>query len=145
MRRGRFRSTQKLQAQVPTASMADIAFLLLIFFMATTIFRVEETLDVDLPGAASARVQPSEKVLHVWVNEGGKILVNSRFVPAGEVGDIVQRALLVEPDLVVAINADVKTPYRVVASVVSELQDARALRVLFTSDQERPVSTVPTP
>ena len=145
MRRGRFRSTQRLHAQVPTASMADIAFLLLIFFMATTIFRVEEGLDVTLPTAASAQTQAREKILHVWIDESGKILVNSQQVDAGEVEAIVKRALAAEPDLIVAFNADVRTPYRVIASVVAELQDARAVRVSFTSDQEPGVSPAQTP
>ena len=36
---------------IPTASMADIAFLLLIFFMSTTMFKVEDGLPIEMPKA----------------------------------------------------------------------------------------------
>ena len=42
---------------IPTASMADIAMLLLIFFLSTTIFKAREALSVRLPGATTERTR----------------------------------------------------------------------------------------
>ena len=47
----RWKRPVRVEAWIPTASTADIAFLLLIFFMATTIFRMENGLPVTLPRA----------------------------------------------------------------------------------------------
>jgi biopolymer transport protein ExbD len=49
--------------------MGDIAFLLLIFFMATTIFKTEEGIEVRLPRSETGENQKKEDVLHVWIDQ----------------------------------------------------------------------------
>jgi biopolymer transport protein ExbD len=116
--------------------MADIAFLLLIFFMATTIFKMEDGLEVTLPRAETAQKQQREKIMHVWVDRAGRISINDRLVGVDEVEGIVKGMLSERPDLVVAFNADDRAPYRVVSGVLEELKDANAVRVSFTSDRK---------
>ena len=60
----RFGSTRKRDANIPTASMADIAFLLIIFFMVTTVHEVDRT-KIDLPAST----------VHVEADKGAAIIV----------------------------------------------------------------------
>ena len=136
MRRGRFQRKQVVRSSVPTASMADIAFLLLIFFMATTIFKMEDGLEVTLPRAETAQHQQRERVMHVWVDKGGRISINDRLVRVDQVEEIVKGVLSGRPDLIVAFNADDRAPYQAVSGVLEELKDANAVRVSFTSDRK---------
>ncbi|HEU4366245.1 MAG TPA: biopolymer transporter ExbD [Candidatus Krumholzibacteria bacterium] len=138
MRIGHFKKKQGVKASVPTASMADIAFLLLIFFMATTIFKMEDGLEVTLPRAETAQRQQREKIMHIWIDQGGAISINDKLVRIDQIEDIMKLMLQERPDLIVAFNADDRAPYRVVSDVMEELKDASAVRVSFTSDKKNP-------
>lgn len=114
--------------------MADIAFLLLIFFMVTTIFKMEDGLPVTLPRAETAQKQNREKIMHIWIDGGGNIAINDKLVQVLQIEDILVAMLGERPDLIVAFMADDRAPYGVVADVMDELKDANAIRVSFTSD-----------
>jgi biopolymer transport protein ExbD len=138
MKLGTFKRKQGVRSNVPTASMADIAFLLLIFFMATTIFKMEDGLEVTLPRAETAQRQQREKVSHVWIDQAGNISINDKIVRIDQIEDIMKMLLQERPDLIVAFNADDRAPYRAVSDVMEELKDATAVRVSFTSDKKNP-------
>ncbi len=118
--------------------MADIAFLLLIFFMTTTIFKMEDGLPVALPRAETAHKQQREKIMHIWIDAAGNISINDKLVSVTNVEAILVNMLLEKPDLIVAFNADDRSPYGVISDVMEELKKANAVRVSFTSDPERP-------
>ncbi|HEX5131793.1 MAG TPA: biopolymer transporter ExbD [Candidatus Krumholzibacteria bacterium] len=136
MKLGTFKKKQGVRNSVPTASMADIAFLLLIFFMATTIFKMEDGLEVTLPRVETAQRQQREKIMHVWIDQAGTISINDKIVKVTQIEDIMKLMLQERPDLIVAFNADDRAPYRSVSDVMEELKDANAIRVSFTSDKK---------
>jgi biopolymer transport protein ExbD len=138
MRIGTFKKKQGVRNSVPTSSMADIAFLLLIFFMATTIFKMEDGLEVTLPRAETAQKQQREKIMHIWIDQGGSISINDKIVQVPQIEDILKQMLSERPDLIVAFMADDRAPYRTVSDVMEELKDANAIRVSFTSDKKNP-------
>ncbi len=132
----KFDRQQKVASKVPTSSMADIAFLLLIFFMTTTIFKMEDGLQITLPRAETAQKQKREMIMRIWINHDGIISINDKLVNVDNVEAIVVTMLQEKPNLIVAFNADDRCPYNVVASVMEELKKANAVRVSFTSDPE---------
>ena len=132
----RFERQQKIQNKVPTSSMADIAFLLLIFFMTTTIFKMEDGLPVTLPRAETAQKQQREMIMRIWINRDGVISINDKLVAVDNVESIIITMLQEKPNLIVAFNADDRCPYNVVSDVMEELKKANAVRVSFTSDPE---------
>jgi biopolymer transport protein ExbD len=138
MKLGKFKKKQGVKSSVPTSSMADIAFLLLIFFMATTIFKMEDGLEVTLPRAETAQKQQREKIMHIWIDQGGSISINDKIVQVPQIEDILKQMLSERPDLIVAFMADDRAPYRTVSDVMEELKDANAIRVSFTSDKKNP-------
>jgi biopolymer transport protein ExbD len=132
----RFERQQKIQNKVPTSSMADIAFLLLIFFMTTTIFKMEDGLPVTLPRAETAQKQQREMIMRIWINRDGVISINDKLVAVDNIESIIITMLQEKPNLIVAFNADDRCPYNVVSDVMEELKKANAVRVSFTSDPE---------
>lgn len=124
------------KTEIPTASMADISFLLFIFFVSTTIFRMEDGLPVTLPRAQTVVEQKRELVVRVWIDAAGRVSIQDKIVTAQEVEEIMKRLLDENPALVVAFNADQRTPSRAVAEVIERLKKANAVRVTFTADQE---------
>ena len=133
----KFEKNIKLEQKVPTSSMADIAFLLLIFFMTTTIFKMEDGLPVSLPRAETAAKQKREMITHIWIDATGVISINDKLIQIVDVEPIIKSQLAEKHDLIVAFNADHRTPYGIISEVMEQLKKASAIRVSFTSDIER--------
>ena len=139
--RGRFHRFRRRshEARIPSESMADIAFLLVIFFLTTTVLRIDQGLPVDLPRAQTAMLQPREQIAHVWVDAAGRTMVDDLFVRSADLGIILARKLRANPRLIVAINCDRRTPYSALHLVLGELKKAETVRVSFTAERRSPL------
>lgn len=129
-----FQRKVKLPPKIPTASTADIAFLLNMFFMVTTIFKLEEGIAITLPRSTAGEKVPKEKVAHIWIDNDGTISIDDLIVTMADVEPIVARKLAENPLLIVAFNADAKTPYKIMSDAMDQLKLAQALRVSFTTN-----------
>jgi biopolymer transport protein ExbD len=136
---GGFERKSKAASEIPTASMADIAFLLLIFFMVSTTFRREQPRHLAFPQARATQPidEKRRNILHVWIEANGDVYINDARIPIEQVGEVVlplyrasERALLV------SIRGDRDVPYRFINSVTEELRSANAVRVFFHTDLE---------
>ena len=121
---------------IPTSTMGDIVFLLLIFFMATTIFKQENGLDVTLPRAEATKKQNSEQLANIWVDQKGRVSINDKLVYMPDVQPVMKRRLESNPLLVVAFKADSRVRYEVMNAIMEELKAINAVRVVFSSDVE---------
>lgn len=132
----RVRRTLTAGVRIPIASMADIAFLLIIFYMSTTIFRMENGLPVRLPQAESVERLQRERLVHVWIGAGGEIAIEDRLLPVEGIAPVIARKLREDPALTVAVSADGGVAYGLVARVLEQLQSAGALSISFSSEPE---------
>lgn len=132
----RFERTIGVPSKIPTASMADIAFLLLIFFMATTIFKLEEGLNVQLPRAEMGQRIPRDKVAFVWVDGTGNISINDQLITLASIEPILIKRLRENQSLIVGLKVDAMIPYRVMDEVITQLKRAQAVNVAFTHEME---------
>lgn len=121
---------------IPTSSMGDIAFLLLIFFMVTTIFRQENGLPVELPRAEAGEEVNRELVSNVYINRTGQISIDDRLVQIKHIPDIMGKKISDNPQLIVAFKTDNYADYGVVSDVMEALKEVNAVRVFFNNDVE---------
>jgi biopolymer transport protein ExbD len=121
---------------IPTSSMGDIAFLLLIFFMVTTIFRQENGLPVELPRAEAGEEVNRELVSNIYINRAGLISIDDRLVQIKHIPDIMGRKISDNPQLIVAFKTDNYADYGVVSDVMEALKEVNAVRVFFNNDTE---------
>lgn len=125
---------------IPTASMADIAFLLIIFFMVTINFEVDKT-TVGLP-ATELRFEIPKKSAYISIIESGQIRVSSGeeiSVPVPGPENVLSFAVDVvanNPGKAFVLKADKNVPYRYVDSVIDALKQARAEVIYLLSEQE---------
>ena len=134
---GKINRTIDIKARVPTSSMADIAFLLLIFFMVTTIFKMEEGLPVTLPRAEAGQRVPRQQVSHIWVMNAGEITIEDNLITMVDIVPILAGKLGEDPSLVVGLNVDQRCPWEVAAEVIEMMKEAQALNASFTTDMEK--------
>lgn len=125
----------KVSDEVPTSSMADIAFLLLIFFLVTTVFPKDSGLAVVLPESAE-EVQVSQRnILHLSVLPNGLVDVKRgestqiQQVRANDVEAIWRQGVTENPNLIAAVKTHPNAPYRFMVDVLDALQSAGAERI----------------
>ena len=130
----------KASSEIPSSSLADIAFLLLIFFMVTTVFQNDRDRPIQWAEAeATEKIDEKVKnILNIWMERDGSIWINDAPVPMEEVSDIVRPLYAAsERHLVISIRGDRDTPYSFMDAVQKELVSAGVVRVVFATTLER--------
>jgi len=132
----------QVKKDIPTASMADIAFLLLIFFMTTTVLKEEIGLDVVYPDVEQSIKTERENTTHIWmVPIAGAKKAALTIVNDAEVKDyndiklIMTKKKETNPVLTIAMNVDERTPYKEVNQVMEQFRQAHTYRIYFISNQ----------
>lgn len=111
--------------EIPTASMADIAFLLIIYFMVTTTFAATRGLDFSLPQEEddTPLVDKEESVL-IEIQPGGALIVDGKSMPLDGVLDYLKPKLERNPNKPVIIRPDALAEYGGMVDVFDELRQA---------------------
>ena len=111
--------------EIPTASMADIAFLLIIYFMVTTTFAATRGLDFSLPQEEddTPLVDKEESVL-IEIQPGGALVVDGKSMELDQVLDYLKPKLERNPMKPVIIRPDQAAEYGGMVDVFDELRQA---------------------
>ena len=116
--------------EIPTSSMADIAFLLLIFFLVTTTIDTDKGLGIVLPPAGDVEIEIKKKnILNCLINSQGKVLLDEEPTPVDQIHKIVGRKLRENDKLIVSVKSHPKTDYTDYISVIDQLKQANAKRI----------------
>ena len=120
-----FKKKSKASSDIPSSSLADMAFLLLIFFMVSTTFRREKQRKIDVPKAEATQKldSPRKDVLHVWMERDGRVFINDQNIPLDKVSNVVGPLYAANRALVIVLRADSHVPYQRVWEL---LQESRA-------------------
>jgi biopolymer transport protein ExbD len=127
----------RINARIPTSSMADVAFLLLIFFLVTTKFDVKQGLGLVLPPHAEAGGKKvkikKENMTKIKVNKRGEIAVDERLVSVGELKTIVREKITENPKVVFVLEGDRKCKYNMMVRTLDQLLAAGAKTVSLST------------
>lgn len=125
----------KVSDEVPTSSMADIAFLLLIFFLVTTTFPKDKGLAVVLPEPGEEAEVSQKNILHLIVQPNGIVEVKrgeneqiQRMRPQ-EIEGLWRSAVSANPNLIAAVKTHPQAPYKYMIDVLDALHAAHAERI----------------
>ena len=131
------RPGRKPEDSIPTSSMADVAFLLLIFFLVTTVFPKDKGLALVLP--EEIREVDAANVLHLLVRGDGSVEVRvgtnpgSRVIDASEVARTWRIAVSARAFLIAAVKTGATVPYARMIDVLDQLHAANATRISLQS------------
>ncbi|MBC3413876.1 MULTISPECIES: biopolymer transporter ExbD [Pseudomonas] len=117
------RNRQRENVDINLASLIDVVFVLLLFFVVTTTFTRETQLRVELPEAASAAPgQPDEaKLIEVTISADGVYSVNNHLLPKSDLDTLteaIEKESGGDTTLPLAISADGKTPHQAVITAM---------------------------
>ncbi len=113
--------------EIPTSSMADIAFLLIIYFMVTTTFAATRGLDFSLPKDEqddTPLVDKEESVL-IEIQPGGTLIVDGQPKPLDQILDYLKPKLERNPMKPVIIRSNQEAEYGFMVDVFDELRQAK--------------------
>jgi len=113
----RLRSRLQPMTPLPMATMADVAFLLIIFFMLTSTFARDTGLDIALPKAMTSESLPKREVT-IWVNQQGQVRINENWIRAEDLMAALQAELAKGPVKGVTIRGDERVPYGTIVTVM---------------------------
>jgi biopolymer transport protein ExbD len=137
---GGFEKSSQASSEVPTSSLADIAFLLLIFFMVTTVFQADRDRPIEWPEAEAAQKidEKQKNILNIWMERNGTVFINDQPYPMEDIS-VVVAPLYADSDraLVISIRGDREVPYRFMNLVQQELVEAGVVRVVFAAQLEQ--------
>ena len=133
----RFREKTESEAVIPTASMADIAFLLIVFFMVTTIFATEKGLQIVLPEPIEVKIK-QENITKVYVDGSGVVRVDGDVVEdVSDLKDIIKMKLAENDSMVIAMKTERECPYGRMIEVFDQLKMAEAKRISFVPSKPK--------
>ena len=116
--------------EIPTGSMADIAFLLLVFFLVTTTIDTDKGLGIVLPPAGDVEIEIKKKnILNCLINSQGRVLLDEEPTDIEQIGRIVKKRLDKNPLLIVSVKAHTKTAYSDYVMVIDHLKIANAKKI----------------
>lgn len=131
------RSKISQEAEIPTASMADIAFLLIIFFMTSTVFMRDKGLKLVLPEKTDQIVKlGGERVIRVSINDAGEIFLEEENVTPLTLKEKLEQKIIdykakhEGKDPLIIIRTNVEAPYEKmieVFDVIKQIPEAKAV------------------
>lgn len=121
------------EAAIPTASMADIAFLLLLFFLVSTVIDVDTGIGLTLPEYVPPEEQEQVKVdpdrmAAVLINENGDVLIDGQFVSLFQIKNNLKPRIISKIDLpankklIVSVKTDRKTVYNYYIGALDQIK-----------------------
>lgn len=117
------------EVEIPTSSMADISFLLLLFFLVTTTIDVDTGIGLTLPPPVDDAEQvkiKSENILKILVNAAGDVLLDEELTSVAQISEIVRNKLKANDKLILSVKVDRDTPYRTYIATLDQVKDAYA-------------------
>ena len=121
--------------EIPTSSMPDIIFMLLLFFMvATTLREVDVYVKFKLPEAeAIEKIENKRLISYIWVGKSGKIQLNDNIVALDEIQEIMYKKRVELPNVIVSLRIDKESNMGVITDIQQMLRKASTLRINYSS------------
>ncbi len=124
----------KVSSDIPTASMPDIIFMLLIFFMVTTVLREYSGLPVELPKAKRIEKLKSKRhTSHIWISKEGLISIQDKLHSVENVRHVMYDIRAADPLLTVSLKADKSAKMELISNIHNELRKADALKLNYST------------
>jgi len=123
--------------EINSSSMADIAFLLLIFFLVTTTISMDQGLNIILPSEGEEMKVKDDNISVISINESGKVLFNGHVVKekslnqnnVSQLKSLVEQEMAKNEKMIFSIQVTPKTKYHDYIKVLDYVKQAKATKI----------------
>ena len=125
--------------EISTSSMPDIIFMLLIFFMVTTVMREYEGLDIIMPRAKMIeKLESKRHTSYVWATKDGLVSVDDRIININNLSGLMYNKIAKDPKITVSLKSDEKTTMKLITDIHTQLRTASALKLSYSALTKAP-------
>lgn len=123
---------------IPTASLPDIIFMLLIFFMVTTVLREYDIkVQYTLPSATQIeKIDNKRIVTYIWVGRDGRVQIDDNIVVVPEIQSIAAKKRREVPQVIMSLRIDEGSRMGIVTDIQQQLRKGDALRINYSALQK---------
>jgi len=125
----------RYQIQAPLTSLIDIVFMLLIYFMLTTNFMVDEGIKIKLPQAQAAAPQTQQEIT-VYVNKEGRVFMQNKEIPHDRLFKKLKEMIGGRKDKLVVVKADRSVMLNKAVKVMDLAKAAGASRLCLATEKD---------
>ena len=115
--------------EVNSSSMADIAFLLLVFFLVTTTISLDKGISLILPAEGNELEVNKSNIVNILVNDQGQVLIDDN---PGKIRDIMALAIKrikLNQNVIFSVLTTKRTKYKHYIQVLDQLKQAKATKI----------------
>ncbi len=114
---------------IPEGGMADIAFLLLVFFLVTTTIDMDKGIGIILPAEGQELEINKKNILNLLISSSGSVLLGGEAVAISQIDDRVKEEIRKNNKLIISVKAHEKAQYDVYIEVLDQLKKAKATSI----------------
>tara|TARA_B100001146_G_scaffold65570_1_gene58163 strand:+ start:758 stop:1156 length:399 start_codon:yes stop_codon:yes gene_type:complete len=114
---------------IPEGGMADIAFLLLVFFLVTTTIDMDKGIGIILPAEGQEIEINKKNILNLLISSSGNVLLGGEPIAINQIDDRVKEEIRKNDKLIISVKAHEKAQYDVYIEVLDQLKKAKATRI----------------
>ena len=129
------RSLEDDSEVIPTASMADITFLLIIFFMVGTVFNVERGIEMQLPQSTVQQDVPEENVI-ISIDKDEVLYLDGEEIDIANLGRAALAKVTEIPEAYILVKCDQGVRYKAVIDVLDELLLVGITNIALPTEEE---------
>ena len=131
---------RRADQEINSSSMADIAFLLLIFFLVTTTIMNDKGVDIILPEDGPPKEVNMKNIVNILVNSQGKVMMGMKGSESGTIiSNIADKAtgfINSNKNVIFSVKTDKRTDFQIYLDVLDQLKKANAQKISIANPDD---------
>lgn len=123
------KNKKREDVEVPQGSLADISFLILIFFMVSTTINMDKGIGIILPGEGQEKEIYKDQITNVMVDPKGRVLLDEKEVNMQNLAGELRQILSNKPKMIFSVKTHPKTKYQDYIDVLDKLKSVNAKNI----------------
>lgn len=120
---------KKSGSEIPTNSLADMAFILLVFFLVATTINTDKGISLVLPDRGEGTEVNKKNITNLLINANGDVLLKEEAIAVNLIGERARQLLSENDKMIFSVKTDARTQYNVYIQVLDQLKRANASRI----------------
>ncbi|MCA9732020.1 biopolymer transporter ExbD [candidate division KSB1 bacterium] len=116
-------------AEVPTSSLADIAFLILIFFLISSTMDVDKGVTLTLPGLEQETKIKSKNISNILISAEGNVMFDEQLVEIPVIKELVREKLFENENQIFSLKPVSETEYEIYIRVLDQIKQGGAKKI----------------